>query len=189
MEVSRLTFTKETKEKMNRGLNHFQVGELRWKKLEECKANGKLDKARNRMDIVEMLGFPRDYNAVYSWIANQISRGYLRETLTGYGKNGRMEYEYNIIKSPNFDPSSWSRVKKDSSKDNTIVAPVMKPKTYLKPVEEDTVAVDNSNSRVAVDNSNSRVTIKYKELSIELDNINKDMVEAIIEKLATVAGQ
>ena len=42
MEISRLIFTKETKEKMNKELTRKEKGKLRYKKLEELANNGKL---------------------------------------------------------------------------------------------------------------------------------------------------
>lgn len=173
MEVSRLTFTKETQEKMNKPLNHFQRGELRWKRIKECEANGKLGKARNRMDIVEMLGGARTYGAIYSWTCNMISRGHIKETLSGIGKDGKMEYEYSVIKSPNFTPAPNAQ-KIVKPKKAAIVVPTTPP-----------VVLDGA----VVESSKAKITVRYKELSIELEDISREIVEAIIEKLATVAGQ
>ena len=48
MEISKLTFTKETKEKMEKGLNKRQMGKLRFERLKQAEKNGTLSMARTR---------------------------------------------------------------------------------------------------------------------------------------------
>lgn len=169
MEVSRLTFTKETKEKMERPLNHFQRGELRWKRIKEYEDNGTLSKARNRMDLVEMLGAERKYNAVYSWISNMVTRGFIKETMTGVDANGKMEYEYHTVRTPNFSPAS-------NAHKGCKVTEKPTPKAVAIPV------IDKEPKQ-------AKVVIKYNDLTIELENIDRETIEGIVEKLALVTKQ
>ena len=164
MEVSKLIFSKETKDKMNEPINHFKRGELRWKRIKECDDNGTLSKAKNRMDIVEMLGSERKYNAVYNWISNMVVRGLIKETMTGFNNNGKMEYEYHIVKAPNFNPAN-----------NALKG----RKIMKKPTPEAvTIPVIDKEPKQA------KVVIRYKELSIELDGVDETIIENIVDRLA-----
>lgn len=168
MEVSRLIFTKETKDKMNEPINHFKRGELRWKRIKECEDDGTLSRARNRMDIVEMLGSERKYNAVYTWISNMIIRGFIKETMAGFDNNGKMEYEYHTVGTPNFSPA------KNANKGRKIVKkPTPTPTAVAVPVVEK-------------EPSKTKVVIRYNDLTIELENIDQQIIEGIVEKLALV---
>lgn len=167
MEISRLTFTKETKDKMETPINHFKRGELRWKRIEEKETDGTLSKARNRLDIVEMLGSERKYGAVYNWVSNMITRGFIKETLFGLGSDGKMEYEYHTIKSPNFSPAkNANKGRKVSSKPNKMVSEVV----AIPVVKEEP--------------KKAKIVIRYKELTIELENVDETIVERIVDKLA-----
>lgn len=169
MEVSKLTISNN----MTKPLNHFQRGELRWKKIKEMEDNGMLKRAKNRLDLVEMLGFKRGYNAGYTWVSNLISRGHLRETMYELGKDGKMEYEYSTVKAPMFSPKEWSsKPKKAETKK------VVKDKTpVVTPISQPSVKIDNG----------TRVIIRYNDLTIELENIDQQTVEGIVEKLALVS--
>ena len=152
---------------METPINHFKRGELRWKRIEEKEADGTLSKARNRMDIVEMLGSERKYNAVYTWVSNMITRGFIKETMFGLGSDGKMEYEYHTIKSPNFSPAKNARKgRKVSSKPNKTA-----PEVIALPVVEEKP-------------KKARVVIRYKELAIELENVDETIIERIVDKLA-----
>lgn len=167
MEVSRLIFSKETKDKMETPINHFKRGELRWRRIKEYEDGGNLSKARSRMDIVEMLGSERKYNAVYNWVSNMITRGFIKETILGLGSDGKMEYEYHTIKSPNFSPAkNANKGRKVSSKPNKIV-----PEVVALPV-------------VKEEPKKAKVAIRYRELTIELENVDETIIERIVDKLA-----
>ena len=98
MEISRLTFTKETKDKMEKGLNKRERGRLRFEKLKEAEANGKLQKAKTRMEVAQLAGFSeKQYKTGYSWVMNMLTRKHLIEHISGRFPNGRAEYEYHIL--------------------------------------------------------------------------------------------
>lgn len=165
MEISRLIFSKEMKDKMNEPINHFKRGELRWKRIKEYEDDGTLSRAKNRMDIVEMLGSERKYGAVYTWVSNMITRGFMKETMTGINNNGKMEYEYHTVKAPNFSPA------KNANKGRKIIK-TPTPRAVAIPV------IDREPRQ-------AKVVIRYKELTIELDGINEAVIENIIDKLAS----
>lgn len=175
MEVSRLTFTKETKEKMEKPITLYKKGELRWKKLTELNDEGKLMSAKNRQDITAMMGLGKGYGAPYTWVSNMISRGYIKEILTGFDKAQRPEYEYHIVSKPDYSfknrakKAQETKAKKKiaSTKKPVVVASTTTGKVYAMPT-----------------NDNTKMVIRYKDLVIELENISTDMVERIIDTLA-----
>lgn len=115
MEISRLIFTKETKEKMKEPINQFQKGRLRWAKLKEVNDNGKLSLAKNRQDILNAMGLPTGYGSPYSWVSSMINRGCLQEILTGFDKNNSPEYEYHLTdkNAPDYDTFGRKGMKKN----------------------------------------------------------------------------
>ena len=97
MEISRLTFTKETQEKMEKGLSKRQRGKLRYQKLVEIANNGRLSIAKNRREVARLVGYmPGQEHSGYSWVTNMINRGHLKETVVGSGRHGYLEYEYTL---------------------------------------------------------------------------------------------
>ena len=171
MEVSKLTISNN----ITKPLTQFQRGELRWKKIKELDGNGRLKQAKNRLDIVEMIGFKRGYNAGYTWVSGIIKRGYLRETMYGLNKDGKMEYEYSVIKNPTFNHADWvnktkqTNTKKTVNSKTPVAVPIAKP--------------------TVINNGGAKVIIKYNDLTIELENIDQQVIEGIVEKLALVSKQ
>lgn len=170
MNVSRLTFTKETKEKMEKGINHFKKGELRWQKLQELEDTGKLSKARNRQDITSMMGLGTGYGAPYTWLSHMISRGSIKEVLLGFDRNKRPEYEYHLTNTnrPNYEKYGKAN----------------RPKPIIPSVEKDIETTDKT-IRVCPETCDKvKATIKYGELTIEIESIDRSMIEHIIKTLA-----
>ena len=159
MEISRLTFTKETKEKMEKPMSHFKRGELRWQKLQELDESGKLGTAKNRQDITSMMGLGTGYGTAYSWVSHLITGGYIKEILSGFDSNNRPEYEYHLVKKPNYKNKTAKPTTKKESK-------VMTPE-----VKEDK-AVSGKVFAVPT-NEETKMVIKYKELTIEIYNSDK----------------
>lgn len=95
MEVSRLIFTKETKDKMNNSLSKREKGRLRWAKLIELDNDGRLAVAKNRYEVANMVGVINK-QVGYSWVSNLIRRKKITETLTGVNQYGQAEYEYHL---------------------------------------------------------------------------------------------
>lgn len=171
MEISRLTFTKETKEKMEKGISQFKKGELRWKKLQELEDTGKLSKARNRQDIISMMGLGTGYGAPYTWLSHMIVRGSIKEILLGFDKNDRPEYEYHLTNEnrPNYERFGKSNRPKPS-RASALEQPVI--------VERATMAATDTTVVT------TKATIKYGDLVIELEGIDSRIIENIVSKLA-----
>ena len=177
MDVSRLTFTKETKEKMNKPLSHFEKGKLRWDKLSELENNGNLGKARNRRELSAMLGLGGGYGVGYNWVSNMINRGYVKETLLGFNKYNQPEYEYHIIRKPDYEPyGSARKVRNNNKKKNNKI------ETNKKSEELEKIIPIETGSQI-YNYSGVKAVIRYNDLSIELDGIDGSIVENIISKL------
>lgn len=170
MEISRLTFTKETKDKMEKGISHFRKGELRWQKLQELEDTGKLSKARNRRDITSMMGLGTGYGAPYTWVSNMISRGSVKETLLGFGKDGRPEYEYHLT---NKNKPNYERFGKAN-----------RPKPGRTSVSKQSAKVEKTAMGTTDTVVTTKATIKYGDLVIELEGIDNRIIENIVSKLA-----
>lgn len=181
MEVSKLTFRKETIEKMNKPLNRVQRGKLRWAKLKELEDGGKLSHATNRQEVAEMLGATKEYGPEYTWVSNLIKRGNMREILTGFGDDNRPIYEYHTTSNvPEYDEKAIAEKaaagRKAAATGRRTAAVRLAPTPVATPTPNKAFAVPS--------NDGAKMTIRYKELVIELENISQATIEAIVEKLA-----
>ena len=119
MEISRLSFTRETKEKMEKGLNRRQAGRLRFERLKEAENEGLLGKVETRIGVARLVGFTdAQYKTGYSWVSNLVTRKHLSETIRGFDEHGRARYEYHIIGDP-----TYTVVRKKSNKNSKTVKP------------------------------------------------------------------
>lgn len=96
MEISRLIFTKETKEKLDKGISAQAKGKLRWEKLKEAENNGTLQQARSRIDVGKIVGLDNDKTA-YSWVSGLIHKKAIVETLDSF-ENNKAVYTYHLGK-------------------------------------------------------------------------------------------
>lgn len=96
MEISRLIFTKETKEKIDKGISAQAKGKLRWEKLKEAENNGTLQQARSRIDVGKIVGLDNDKTA-YSWVSGLIHKKAIVETLDSF-ENNKAVYTYHLGK-------------------------------------------------------------------------------------------
>lgn len=100
MEISRLTFTKKTKEKIDKGLSPKAKGKLRWDKLKEAEDNGILQQAKNRIDVGRIVGLENDKTA-YGWVSGLINKKAIIETLDSF-ENNRPVYTYHLGRPLNY---------------------------------------------------------------------------------------
>lgn len=101
MEISKLIFSKETKEKMDKELNAFEKQKLLLERVKEASENGKLDTCKTRKEVARVVGYTADREqAGYVWVCNMVRSGKLEERVVGVGKNGSLEYEYKFIENP-----------------------------------------------------------------------------------------
>lgn len=95
MEVSKLSFTKKTQDKMNKNMSVREKGKILFARLQELEADGTLSKAKSRADVARLVGYPEERaKAGYSWISNLISRGHVSETIQEWTPSGKMVAEY-----------------------------------------------------------------------------------------------
>lgn len=97
MEVSRLTFKKETKEKMKKDMSVREKVKVLFARLQELDADGTLSKAKTRADVARLVGYPEERaKAGYTWVSNLIRRGHLSEIIQEWTPSGKMIAEYHL---------------------------------------------------------------------------------------------
>ena len=163
MEISRLTFRKETKEKMEKPLTAMEKGRLMWEKIVEAERDGRLQQAKSRVDVASIAGYTDDKRG-YSWASNMIKRGAILETIYGPG-----EYTYAIGNAPKFEyTGNKTRSKK------------VKPVEKAEPVEHTEPVVL---SRAYVPTENGKVVIECGGMRITMENVGVEYVKEIIKAI------
>lgn len=119
MEVSRITFRKETKDKMKKGMNIREKGKVMFARLQELEADGTLSKAKTRADVARLVGYSEERaKAGYAWISNLIRRGHVSETIREWTPSGKMVAEYHTTGSmPDY---GYEEVKRRNAKKEKI---------------------------------------------------------------------
>lgn len=129
MEVSRITFTKETLAKLKRGMSAQDKGRVLYERLCEASDNGLLAQCKTRRDVAELVGYNADTKEQrqrgYSWITNLLRRKHVSEVLVAPG-----EYQYFL--GPNKPDYSSAKVrggrkKKSQPITNTIANNIEEP--------------------------------------------------------------
>lgn len=165
MEVSRLTFTKETKNKMEKGLSKREIGKLRFERIKEAEKSGFLQKAKTRSEVARLAGFSREqYKTGYSWVTNMINRKHIIERISGLNpNNGRAEYEYHLGSDPDYEMKGViaSRKKNNKEAEEVIVMntriPEPKPQVLASAIKMEitkgnlSIKVDITDSNIALD--------------------------------------
>ena len=130
MEVSRLSFTKKTQDKMNKNMSVREKGKVLFARLQELEADGTLSKAQSRADVARLVGYPEERaKAGYSWVSNLISRGHIRETILEWTPSGRMVAEYHTTGStPDYGYGEAKRRK--AKKQARQISQVPEPQVY-----------------------------------------------------------
>lgn len=177
MEVSRLILSKETKEKLGKNLGSHAKGKLLYGKLTELDNSGLLSKATNRFDVARLVGYPAEkLNAGYSWLANLIRRGHVKETLIEIGKNGDPIYEYHVTGTAKYDYSG-GRVKGSKVVNGHVVMPEEKKEEPVQVILNEPVA----ETKVIATMMN--VKIEVNGLAIEMTNPSADFVAELVKQL------
>lgn len=121
-------FSKDFLKKTKTNITHKQKGNLRIEKIAEAERSGQLSLAKNRIEVAEIVGIPKNQPAVANaWVYRQIKMGKLSETLVKFDEHNKPEYEYHYYENKIAKPY---RPKK---KIKTIITPEVINKT--KPVE------------------------------------------------------
>ena len=168
MEVSRLTFTDETKKRMTKGLTKREKGRLRFERLKEAAEDGRLQRAKTRAEVAHLAGFTRgQYKTGYSWVMNMLTRKHLFERISGMAPNGRAEYEYTLGPDPIYGIKTDAVVQHINQKKNETAG-----KCY---------EVSTGEAKVLA--TSNKVTIKYGELTIELEQLPAKAIGELVTGL------
>ena len=168
MEVSRITFRKETKNKMKKGMSAFEKGKALYGRLQELERDGTLSQCRTRTEVVTCVGYSPDrVTKGRSWLNNLIKRGHVSEIELGHG-------EYRYMLGPKM-PDYSSRIPK------TVTKPMVEPDVnVLKQATEPVIlsrAYDTENS---VKILNTKITLKKGDKTIEIEG-DRELVKEVIK--------
>lgn len=95
---ARVIFSKEFLDKTKgEELTSHQKGKIYFDRLTDLDNSGELSKARNRNEVVNLVGYTGSGGNGYSWVSNLIRRGHLTETLVGV-EDGNKYYEYHLAR-------------------------------------------------------------------------------------------
>lgn len=95
MEVSKLSFTKKTQDKMKKNMSVREKGKVLFARLQELEADGTLSKAKTRADVARLVGYSEERaKAGYAWVSNLIRRGHVSEIIQEWTPSGKMVAEY-----------------------------------------------------------------------------------------------
>ena len=173
MEISRLTFSRDTKDKLEKGLTKKQRGELRFNRLKEAEANGSLQKAKNRIEVAHLVGYTDEqYKTGYSWVCNMLARKHLIERIGGLGANGKVEYEYTIGSEPDYRMVNVAVGRRKANETRREIA-----KKYSQESHKQEDATEKTT------NTPTKITITYGDLKIELSDMQPDMVKDVITSI------
>lgn len=95
MEISKLTLSKDTQDKMKKPMSVRKKGKELFSRLQELDADGTLSKAKTRADVAKLVGYSEERaKAGYSWVSNLINRGHVSETIREWTPSGKTIAEY-----------------------------------------------------------------------------------------------
>lgn len=153
---ARVIFRKETLNAMNKPLGRQEKGVLLYNKLKELDEKGYLSQAKSRVDVARMCGYT-NYKSGWAWVANMVRKGSLKEILVGKTPDGKNEYEYHI-----------------GSRKPLVV----NPEQYIEKNKHAKVQ-----GTITVEPQPTKIVIKYKELSVELDQADSAFALQLIAEL------
>lgn len=168
MEISKLTLTKETKEKMKKSLSSMDKGRLMWGRVMEAEKDGRLQQAKDRNDIASIAGYTERRRG-YSWVSNLIKRGAIVETFYAPG-----EYTYTIGKAPKLEYVG----NKTGVKNTTLV----KNTTVAHPINKTVDKTTNETANETISTS-GRIVIEFGEMRITMENVGVEYAKEIIKTL------
>lgn len=171
MEVSRITFSKETQEKIKRGMSAHKKGEILYGRLTEASENGLLAQCKTRKEVAELVGY---YGANlqhrgYSWINNLIRRKHLSEVAVAPG-----EYQYFL--GPNKPDYNYAGLSKAKSK-KAVVAKT--PVTTAAQLENVYNTTETSTTILS-----AKIVVKKGDKTIEIEGdreLAKDVIKMFME--------
>lgn len=95
MNISKVSFSKETQDKMKKDMSVREKGKVLFARLQELDNDGTLSKAKTRADVARLVGYSEERaKAGYAWVSNLIRRGHVSETIQEWTPSGKMIAEY-----------------------------------------------------------------------------------------------
>lgn len=95
---ARVIFSKDFLDKTKgEELTAHQKGKIYFERLTELDNSGELAKAKDRKDVVNIVGYNGEKDSGYSWVSNLVRRGHLSETLVGI-EDGKKIFEYHLAR-------------------------------------------------------------------------------------------
>lgn len=149
---------------MEKPLNVMEKGKLMWAKIVEAEKSGRLQQAKNRIDVAHIAGYTDGDRRGSAWVSNMVKRGAIVETIYAPG-----EYTYFIGKAPKFE---YGRNKTRNKK--------VKPVEKTKPVEHTEPVVL---SRAYTPTENGKVVIECGGMRITMENVGVEYVKEIIKTI------
>lgn len=163
MNVSKVTFSEEFKEKFNKKISPQEKGRLRWERLVELDKIGALQKITSRRQLASAVGIQSPATGA-AWAGSMVKQGVIIETLTGYN-NYKAVYEYHLGK-----PLKYTNGRKKANQ----------------PVKE-VATVEQVKSSVA--NSVTKNETGNLELIVTVDGVNIQIKNATIECVVTLVKE
>lgn len=180
-----IKFTKETKDKMAKGLTIRERGKLRFGKIKELDENGKLAFVKNRKELAAAAGYtPQQRSVGYAWVENLIHRGHITEEPVGYGKNGKLEYIYHVKSSPLYDENiiaARARAGKKGKKAKNVVATANTLGDMMNAHVVEKVTTEQNDT---VSLGEPKMAIKYGNVELRLyDKVDAEYLVKVIKLL------
>lgn len=165
-------FSKDFLKKTKTNITHKQKGNLRIEKIAEAERSGQLSLAKNRIEVAEIVGIPKNQPAVANaWVYRQIKIGKLTETLVKFDEHNKPEYEYHYYENKIAKPF---RPKK---KIETVITPEVIKK--VKPAETKKVEEPVKEKKEIIKEKKEVVPVAKKQETPAEVNIplSKDLLE------------
>ena len=106
-------------------LSNVEKGRARLMRIQEAEADGRLQGATSRAEVITLAGFMPDQAQSQGrpWIQRMIRQHKITETLTGFGANGKAEYEYHL--------ANYTEKKNGRPKNEDVMPTKIKPTMKL----------------------------------------------------------
>lgn len=178
MYASKITFKKETKEKMSKPMSVREKGRVLFARLEELDKDGTLSKAKSRADVARLVGYPRERaKAGYAWVSNLIRRGHITETIRGYSPSGIADCEYHLADTrPDYGYEERGRHK---AKKETVAK--MAEEAVRQGLVEQMPVLDNLAAQTKV--VATKVEITKGDITIKLELCDSEQIVNLIKQL------
>lgn len=178
MEISKLSFRKETKEAMDKPMSVRAKGKVLFARLEELDKDGTLSKAQSRADVARLVGYPKERaKAGYAWVSNLIRRGHITETIRGYSPSGVADCEYHLT-GTNPDYGYEERGRRKQRKE--AIAKVAR-EAVRQGLAEPMPVLDDLATRTSI--AATKVEISKGDIIIKLELCDTDTLVGLVKQL------